>query len=288
MTLAGVRVRHSWVDNRMRIVGYDPIQSESAWKSSNLLLGKAVHAVVQCLQLNPPEILEITDQGLKAIQPKQQQQQQGGGTNGRSNNNNHSSDAPPGYHVVQQQNQTTKTLSPAPKVPMPDIPKKFSELDDKTREEMEELLSDELEFLAVVHKLDVFQEIQHIGSSKLKENAQLAESNLQSEAQLKSLHLEVHQLLQESLQPKVERFHQLEAKQNALCAPPDQRSMLKALKVARKEAFDESEAFAEEWVEDGGQTVDEFVKAFVEKRKVHHLRAATMEILEQQNFNRLI
>jgi len=70
MTLAGVKARHPWLDSfDKRITGYEPLQSESSWKMSGLLLGKAVTAVVQHMQLNPPQILEITDKGLAAIQP---------------------------------------------------------------------------------------------------------------------------------------------------------------------------------------------------------------------------
>jgi len=305
MTLAGVRVRHDWVEDggrSMRITGYEPIQDEQHWKKSGLSLGQAVHAVVQHLQLNPPEILEITDAGLRAIQPKNSRFRTITATNdsnthesgnSSSNNNNHhhqgrssnhprqsGSAAPPSYHATLQ--QRTPQLPPPPDVPLPLIPRDFdSILQEKTREELETLLSDELEFLSLVHRLDVFGEIQQIASSKADETSQLAQENLAKEDTLKSLLTEVGRL-QASLQSKVERFQALERKQDALCAPPDIKSTLRQLKEAKKQAFDASEEFAEEWVEDGAQNVDQFVKEFIAQRKVHHERAAKMEILEQQ------
>jgi hypothetical protein len=74
----------------------------------------------------------------------------------------------------------------------------------------------------------------------------------------------------------------LEARQNAICAPPDKATTLRKLNKAKKEAFEESENLAEGWVEDGGMNVDDFCKQFLEKRKIHHLRAAKIEILKNQ------
>lgn len=80
MTLVGVIAQHSWLDTRMRITGYQPISSESSWTSSGLKLGTAVNAVVQHMQLNPPEVIQITDDSLQRIQasiaPQEQQKQQ--------------------------------------------------------------------------------------------------------------------------------------------------------------------------------------------------------------------
>jgi len=290
MTLAGVRVRHPWVDssNRMRIIGYDPIQSEKNWKESGILLGDAVHAVVKHLQLNPPQVLEITDKGLQSIQTKQQQNGVNGNriktpprtpfTNGtgsmsanRSRGGSSHDDAPPSYNVVAES-------TPAPQVTMPPIPDKYPQLEGLSRAELDNLLEDELEFMSLVHKLDVYDEIFCLGSSRLNENVRLAKENLERETKLKELRGEVKSL-HRTLQSKMETFTQLEERQNAICAPPDKELTLRKLNKAKKEAFEESENLAETWVEDGG-SIDDFCKEFLAKRKVHHVRAAKMEILK--------
>lgn len=285
MTLAGVRVRHPWIDpERMRVTGYDPIQSESYWKNSGLLLGAAVHDVVKHLQLNPPEILEITDQGLRSIQPPNRRSKSpkshshpatsngnNNNNNGRSANRNHG-DAPPSYDMFANR-------TPAPDVPMPTIPASFPLVESMEREELDEILENEAGFLTFVRILPVYDEIQTISTSKLAENLKIAEENLSKESQLKGLQQEVAQL-QQQLQAKVTAFQDLESRQNALCAPPDLQQTLKQLNRAKKEAFEKSEKCAEEWVEDGVKSVDDFVKQFVEMRKVHHIRAAKIEILQ--------
>lgn len=297
MTLAGVKVRHPWVSDErstMRITGYGPIRSEQAWKDSNLLLGAAVHDVVKHFQLNPPQILEITDNGLRSIQTNKV------GTAGsasgsrspttsrtptrtppRSGNNNysydpHDDDAPPNYNMVAEAEST-----PAPEVPMPRISLKYAEVENLSRDELDELLRDDLEFKAFVHRLTVFDEISTVGSSRLDENVVLARENLERETEWKTLRSEVKEL-HGRLKSTLDEYSKLEDQQNAICAPPDIKSILKKLQKAKKESFEESEQLAEEWVEggsgDGG--VDDFCKRFLEQRKIHHMRAAKMEILQ--------
>lgn len=286
MSLAGVRVRHDWVEGRgMRIVGYSAIENETKWKQSGLSLGQAVHTVVQHLQLNPPEILEITDAGLRAIQPPSSRfRNDTGSSNGGASRN--SSAAPPSYDAHMQTVKRKPQFPPAPDVPLPTIPQDFSDLlDTKSTEEIENLLKNELDFLTLVNNLDVSKEIQRIAKSKQEETEKMARENLEYEEKLKSIRSEVESL-KEVLSQKVKTFEVLEKQQNALCAPPDLRATLRKLKEAKKEALDESDNFAEEWVEDGAGNVDQFVKDFIAKRKVHHSRAAKMEILQEQSKGR--
>jgi ESCRT-I complex subunit VPS37 len=253
----------------MRIVGYSPIQSEEKWRSSRMLLGQAVHEVVNHLQLNPPEVLEITDAGLQAIQTNKRN-----GTRGSAmaSTSSHSSarasnadddDAPPDYSTV---------------LSMPNIPSQFDELNALSREDLEELLENELDFLAFINKLPVFQKIQSTADDVLEENVTMAKANLEKEEQVKTLHKEVTEL-KEKLETKINKFQQLERKQDSLCAPPDMRDVLRQLNKGKREAFEESEQIAEDWVEEGGN-VDGFVRNFVEKRRVHHIRAAKIERIQ--------
>jgi ESCRT-I complex subunit VPS37 len=295
MTLAGVRVTHPWVDssNRMRIIGYGPIQSEQAWKDSGVLLGEAVHAVVKHLQLNPPAILEITDKGLQSIQTNQRggagSQSAPSSMNGNSKtqprsphgknrstamNGVNGGDAPPSYNLVTD-------AAPAPDVPMPAIPMKFSEVEGLSRAELDTLMEDQLEFLTLVHKLNVFDQIYTIESSRLNENVKLANENLATETQWTMLKSKVKHL-HCTLQSKILAFSKLEEKQNEKCAPLDKASALLKLNRAKKDAFDASESLAEAWVENGGN-VDDYVKQFLETRTLHHVRAAKVEVLKNSN-----
>ena len=52
----------------MRITGFAPIRSDEAWRTSRVLLGASVHKVVWHLQINPPTVLEVTDDTFRKIQ----------------------------------------------------------------------------------------------------------------------------------------------------------------------------------------------------------------------------
>lgn len=285
MSLAGVRVRHAWLEGHSRVTGYAPIRSDASWKDSGLLLGAAVHAVVEHFQLNPPQILEITDSGLRSIQtnpkyknlgpkksslsPKRQRS-----PNNRNQRHSHN-DAPPSY------DEQFSNLPPPPEIFMPSIPTVFTDTETMERQQLEKLLDDELEFLALVHTLDTYANIQDIQSDKAEESVKFAKENLEQEETLKAARAEVESL-QQTLKEKVAVFSKLEAKQNAICAPPDKRTAIRSLQKAARQAMDESEDFADEWVNNGGSP-DDFVKEFVKQRMVHHQREAKVELLKQQN-----
>lgn len=299
MTLAGIRVIHPWIEpERMRVTGYRHIQSESTWQSSNILLGTAVHDVVKYLQLNPPEIVEIIDRGLSSLNA------------GRTKHHHHSSsskskspkrkpanerqnDAPPDYDIFvagsntngssnsNNNNNNPRNFGPPPDVPMPTVPSRFPEIDVMDREEVDEKLDDDVAFLAYVHGLPIFEEIQKTSTGNYMKNVQLAEENLKRETELNELHKQVCDLHQQ-LQDKMTAFRKLEQEQNDVCAPPDRNSALRQLKRANKEAFEASEDYANEWVEDGSLSVDDFVKEFLQLRQVHHVRAAKMEVLSNK------
>mmetsp|Transcript_20391 Transcript_20391/g.44366 ORF Transcript_20391/g.44366 Transcript_20391/m.44366 type:complete len:338 (+) Transcript_20391:96-1109(+) len=295
MILLGVKVRHPWVSSTsstMRVTGYAPIQSEQAWKRSNSLLGEAVHHVVKHFQLNPPQVLEITDNGLQSMNKST-------GTSGASDNGirkstptptpprsgnaiynvtgkNPHDDAPPSYNVVAEAEST-----PAPAIHMPQIRLKYDEVQNLSREELDELLQDDLEFKAFVHRLKVFDDIHTIGSSRLDENVVLAKRNLEQGEKWKILQIEVNEL-HRTLNLKLNHFSEFEDQQTAICAPPDTKLTIEKLQRAKKEAFDESEELAEDWVENGKGSVDDFCKRFLEQRTIHHMRAAKIEILNRQ------
>jgi len=284
MTLAGARVRHKWVQDRtMKIIGYEPIESERSWKASGLSLGQVVHAVVKHLQLNPPEILEITDRGLQAIQPATSPfHSSGGGNKEIPRSSKHGNDTPPSYEETAVKKQNVPKIPPAPDVPLPPIPRDFFDLlDGKSIEGLERLLKNELDFLMMVHKLPIFQEIKVIAISKAEESKKLAKDNLRSEHRIASARGEA-ETMRTLLEEKITAFQALEAEQNKMCAPTDWRQIVAKLKEAEKEAFDESETFAEEWVDDGANNVDDFMKEFIAKRKIHHARSAKVEVLKRQ------
>jgi ESCRT-I complex subunit VPS37 len=269
MTLVGVRATHAWLDARMRIIGYAHARNDDTWRDARVLLGAAVHEIVQHLQLNPPQILEITDAGLQRIQHTLGGQP----SQAPANPPQHigasiSTDAPPNY----------ESLLDAPDIDMPTIPANYPELDALRRDELQLLLDDEIDFLQFIAKLDVHAQFLQMGRSILDENVKLAEANLQKQDELKILHQQVTHL-QAELKDKLDVYKALEDEQNSLCAPPDTREIIRELTKAKKAAMDDSDDYAEQFVENGGNVAD-FVKEFLSKRRHYHARSAKIELLQ--------
>jgi hypothetical protein len=297
MTLAGVTARHDWIDRQMRVTGYAPVQSETVWRNVNLTLGAAVQAVVEHLQLNPPEVIEIHDEGLRSIQPTQPPPSLAIRTNGSSNGhaNGHSvgytqsrrttsrsatqalmeaDDVPPTY----------STVAEVPQIDTPSIPIEFEEVKHLTRTQLDDLLTDETSFLAWANGLAFTTTLRIMATSVLEENVQTAQNHLEQQTRMDTLYGQVTALHHE-LRKAVGEFEVLERQQDALCAPPDTTIVRQELQVLKRQALDESEAHAETWLDETAQDsvdVDAFVRDFVTTRTRHHERAAKLELLQRQ------
>ena len=297
MTLAGCTASHDWLDAKMKVVGYRPIQSSTSWRESRMLLGVAVQEVVQHFQVQPPIVHAITDESLRAIQPSSSAPRSGTTSNSntpprqRNISSMGNDDAPPDYDTfVQQPDGPTATAtlpmssssSSSTSINAP-TNEELRKLDAMDREGLEKLLQDPIALVAFCNAELAFpKELNDKRQTVLKENAAKAKANLARQEELQTLHAQVSEL-QKQLRTQTKEFQQQwETKQNEICAVPDRSVILSDLYQAKKQAFDDSERMAETWLEDGAPNIKEFCQAFVEARKLHHLRAGKMEILQQQ------
>lgn len=254
-----------------------------------MLLGSAVHQVIQKFQLEPPDIIEITDRGLRSIQPKNGPiASKAATTSSSAAAATDNDDAPPDYFSTLSVSAGAAPPPPQPPPPAPiitpiviQLPNEFVQLDGLSAKQLDDLLEDELEFMSFCNKLPVTREIHLKSTDRLKENAKLANDNLKSEASLKYIREEVD-ALSHQLQTKIQEFDELEKRQNKICAPPDVGKVKRELAKFKRQAFDESERTAENWLDGDGDDagVDQFLKKFVEERKLHHVRAAKLELLQ--------
>jgi hypothetical protein len=282
-SLAGVRARHPWLDDRMKVTGYTPIQSERQWKDANILLGPAVHAVVQEFQIHPPEVIDIIDLNLLNIQSKHKNNNNASISH-RQSSSQQQNDAPPDYYatVLDNGKSTIPQQLPAAILDLlpKDLPQQFPQLEEMDRDELDALMNDELEFQAFINKLPVMRQLSTVACTILDDNAATAEQHLeQDKPELDRLWQEC-EALQDTLQCTVGEFEKLEVQQDKLCKPPDSRKMIRDLQKLKKEAFDKSERLADEWLENDASNVDAFLQVFITERKLHHLRACKLELLE--------
>lgn len=256
-----------------------------------MLLGVAVQEVVQHFQVNPPTVQQITDAVLRNINNQSSSSSSGRGSNTtppRASRNQPpppppSDDAPPDYEtLLASQTTPPQQHPPPPVVDMPSVPAEFSKLQSMEREELEHLLNNHVALVAFCNELTFVKELNEKRMSVLEENITKAKANLEKQQELETLHSQVKEL-QKRLKTRVAEFQKLEKKQDSLCAVPDTRFVLRELHREKKQAFDDSEQLAEEWLDEGAEDVKGFCSRFIEARKVHHVRAGKMEVLQEQD-----
>mmetsp|Transcript_2631 Transcript_2631/g.3714 ORF Transcript_2631/g.3714 Transcript_2631/m.3714 type:complete len:383 (+) Transcript_2631:44-1192(+) len=302
MALVGIKATHPWIDSDNRITGFPNISSDTMWESSSMLLGDAVYAIVQHLQLNPPTVYHFTDRNLEKIQIHRRSTNDSNGAHENTmrvsgsgnlsgssshldslNNDSTSSTPPPPPYDMPPHPSNLPKLAASRQISnstisMPPVPSNFPQYDAMKLDEMKELLEDDDKLASVISEMPSIQSIHELRKSMNNENIECAKQNLEIEDKLSSLREEV-QTLQSTLQKKMERLNELQTKQQKLCAPPDTNEIIEKLEKAKREAYDESEDIAQTWT-NGDEGLDGFLKEFLEKRTIHHVRAAKVERLK--------
>jgi len=289
MTLYGVIASHSWLDIRMRVIGYGPISSDQSWSSSNLKLGDAVYAVIHHFQLQPPSISQIVDENLRRRQQglpgTANNKQTATKTSNRPNATSSSNGTHGGNGAVVQATAIDKKEK-ACKVDedelsslIPRVPTSFPEIEEMSLSQLNDLVNNKEALDTFINNISVVANLNELKESIETSNVDTATANLALEEKVKSICMEVETLKQD-LKSNVETYQQLDARRAAMTRPPEIHEALQELTVAKKKALNESDEFADDWVESGGSDVSAFVKQFMETRVLHHTRAAKAERLK--------
>jgi ESCRT-I complex subunit VPS37 len=261
---------------------YSSMASDETWESSGLLLGKAVNEVIKHLQLNPPTNITITDPQLKKIQatisrPPDAQHQRMPSHPPRQT----SFDAPPDYEtLLHAQPSTTDDMH----IPMPTIPAQFSQIEAMGKSEIKALLDSEQSFREFAQTVMSGEALFDLRDEIKEGNLEMARANLEKEDDLKKLHASVASLRLD-LKTSLEALNGLQERHKELCGPRDRRDLMRRLNQAKRQALDESEEIATEWVEGKSEkSVEEFLETFLERRTIHHMRASKLEKLQTEGF----
>ncbi|KAL9184084.1 hypothetical protein ACHAXT_002170 [Thalassiosira profunda] len=312
MTLHGVRASHDWLDIRMKVIGYGPISTDQGWRAANMKLGDAVYAVIHHFQLKPPSISEITDANLRRLQetlsgPSNNLRSSAPANSsefphsasdsfsGPSHARNNSLPNPPAYPA--QGGPSHGRRSSLPHQPavgakpnfdpaddevdalIPPIPSSFLEIDNLPLSGLTQLVEDKAALASFVENRPGVKTLTELKQSVETANVTAAKANLEHQDELKGVRSEVD-TLQKDLTAKIEKYRALDDERKALTQPPDRQEAISELNRAKREAYRESEQFADEWVDSGGEDVSAFVKQFMEVRLLYHTRAAKAERLE--------
>jgi hypothetical protein len=299
MMLVSIQATHNWLDGKMRVIGYKPIQNEYEFAKSGLLLSQVINNVVQHFQLYPPKNIVILDDSLNQLQNKRHH------SNGSMTVQDHSSSTnttSPKFiqnetnlpsHFSQEiriQDEDLKEIKiRKDNTHIPSTPTSSSELNsfsNMNHHELNEILDDHNKLLPHLEHIPSVIQSQELVHKMMESNIDHANENLKQDETLKQLYKEVQEL-QQSLKEKVENVKDLQAQQMKLSQPLDIDEIIYQLRIAKRESMDESEEIASDWLhcDDTEGKVDEFVKEFIMSRTIHHVRAAKMERLEETQKN---
>ncbi|KAH9508254.1 Vacuolar protein sorting-associated protein 37A [Bulinus truncatus] len=278
-------VTHPWVDMQMKVIGCPNINNFSIHSD----LGQAVHAVLEEFKKVPPAIVPqhyILGSNNPTIGPAVTKP--GGAL-----------PSYPGLNVCpypgSQPNAIPPPLPPRrPPAPVGDVGMdqltlgpihlqnllaEFPALKDMKLHELEELTTDDEKITEMIQKVpDLVKFVQQL-ENLTPVCVQLAQSNLSKKTEIENLKklLIVKNTELENLKAEFENHCERHMSLSDMYHPSHIQTNLK---VAVMEADEESEIIAERFLEKE-LDVDEFLKSFMEKRTLCHLRRAKEEKLNQ-------
>ena len=162
---------------------------------------------------------------------------------------------------------------------IPPIPSTFEGINAMTLSEVNAVTEDKALCTSFVENTSGVKTLMELKQSIETANVNIAKSNLKHEEEIDGLCTEVETLKQD-MNTKMQQYRKLDVERNAITNPPDLQEAIGELNRAKKDAYNESEELAEEWVEAGGENVGDFVNRFCEVRLLYHVRAAKAERLE--------
>ena len=153
-----------------------------------------------------------------------------------------------------------------------DMASAIDSLNRLTKDQLQELLNDELKFESFIRGLDQVKSLYNEKEMLMASNKSLAEYNLSQEPRLKSA--------KAGFDAKKAEIRDLAAKVKSLSAEVksksgqyDNETLLALLQAAAAEAEETSDKTAEEFMQKKNiENMDEFLDSFIEQRKVSHLR----------------
>ncbi|KAI0031061.1 hypothetical protein K488DRAFT_79283 [Vararia minispora EC-137] len=152
----------------------------------------------------------------------------------------------------------------------------FPSLSHLTREDVEDLLSDQAYFDAIFHSLPQVKDLYQAQAELGKANESIASDNLSLQSELYKLRSDTKVVFDEAKALEA-RWAELQREQRDLYQRYTPQFLLLRLRHATTAQDDLSEALASSFIRSGAQTngkdVDDFVREFRDARKVYHKRA---------------
>ncbi|KAJ3215110.1 Vacuolar protein sorting-associated protein 37A [Dinochytrium kinnereticum] len=265
-------VVHPWIGPNSHITGHEKLKK---W-NQHMSLAKIVQEIVQeFVARNPVKVNPLV--GAMALNNSAGSvglanlAEGGGAPQGQARFGQQKTGEGPAYSANPLVRQQSPHPEPAPAGPQID----FMGLENKSLQELEELMSDEVAFEDFFQNLPQFKEQQRTRGDFVAGNEALAKQNLSMEARVAQLRTELEEehrsfrTQREQFDANYRAFQDL-----SMRYAPDY--MISRIRTGVTESEELSESVASSFL-GGKMAVEDFVRNYRETRKVYHQRAARLE-----------
>jgi len=275
-------VQHRFVDQQMFII---PQAHENLGKwTLQASLGKTIFEIVQKLMQDPPQILSTPPPQQMPPQqlPPQQIPQQGYPNQypvaTQSSMGIPNKPPPPYQSPSPSLTNSQKSAQPiGTHTPLPVIPSSFPEIEARTPSELSQMLNDEVEFNKFFDDLNVVQTMKKVRDDLRNANEEFARKSLARESEIESLRREID-TRNRAVSEKRSTFEQKAQRQQEVMKQFSTPTLIDQLSTSAADAETASDAIANKFLA-GEMDFKDFIKEFMDKRKLFHLRAAKKESL---------
>ncbi len=238
----------------------------------------------QCPPASLAEIVEITDDGLRRLQESLSPVP-------NPNRVHMNGFIPNGDGYSRPANEPAQNIRIEPPVIIsvddseleeyiPEIPPSIPEFQEMSLPEVKRIAENKAFLDLFVDEMPGVANMRELKSSIEASNVESARVNLARRENIEALSAEIDTLKQD-LSDRVQQYQVLDAERLAVTQPPQVRDVITDLQRAKRDAERESDNMADRWIEGGGggDDVEDFVKRFLEVRKLYHTREAKANIL---------
>ncbi|TRY70390.1 hypothetical protein TCAL_04834 [Tigriopus californicus] len=149
-----------------------------------------------------------------------------------------------------------------------------------SKDELQDLLNNDSAFERFIQGLEQIQSLQGEKEMLMASNKSLAEYNLSQEPVLRRIRLELEARKNEAA-TLIQEVRSLLQSTDQRRGQTDPETLLALLRASAANVDEESDQIATDFLDDKFESVDRFLEAFIEKRKVSHLRKVKGDKLEE-------
>ncbi len=182
-----------------------------------------------------------------------------------------------GSFAIGKESPTVAPRKP-PAVEVPAIPVSFPEIDGKSAEELQRLVSDESELFLLLEDVEFYKGLNRLRDMSRDANVAQAEKNLARKPELDAAQRQLETMARE-LETLKQNYNEKLAKQKSLTQLHTPQALARMLEAETNKLDADTEDLSQRFLA-GQMSLKEYLAAYLEKRTLYHQRAAKLESIK--------